>query len=299
MQTKSSSQVPRAIVLCHLDRRFACRRSMACLPNSGMRSCWCSVSRFGASHGGVIRQFFAGVRRMGWRQTLYLGFDIVGAQVVSQVSRWLRRWTLASSLATLPELVVRYGARFVEVGDVNSAATRQLVRDHAPDLAIVMNFDQILQPDFIALPRLGVINIHPSRLPSLRGPCPAFWALSQERQTAGASVHRIENSEIDAGRLLAQAEIAIDRNLSVAELTTRLFDQGVRLLPTAVAALAADANAGQPQDPSAGEYRGFPSGSDVARARRRGVRLARFAHFFRLFAASWGVVRWFPLPPQR
>jgi folate-dependent phosphoribosylglycinamide formyltransferase PurN len=283
------------IVLCHLE-------SLVCLPalNDLFAHFGSEIvlvigsSRFGSSHGGAMRQLVSGVRRMGWRQTLYLGFDIVGAQAASLVSRWLRRGARPQSLACVRQLAARHGARFVEVGDVNSAATRELVGDHAPDLVMVMNFDQILQAEFIALPRLGVLNVHPSRLPSLRGPCPAFWALAQERTTAGASVHRIENCEIDAGRLLAQSEIAIDRTLSVAELTTRLFKLGVRLLPTAVAALAADRDAGQPQVLSAGEYRGFPRVSEIALARRRGVRLARAAHFLRLFAASWGIVRWFP-----
>src|SRR5687768_8190865 len=158
MQNEESTQAPHGIVLCHLE-------SLVCLPalNRLFAQFGSNIdlvlgsSRFGSSHGGVVRQLVSGVRRMGWRQTLYLGFDIVGAQMVSRVSRWLRLRARPGSLATLPQLAARHGAHFVEVADVNSAATRELVRDYAPDLVIVMNFDQILQLDFIALPSVGVI----------------------------------------------------------------------------------------------------------------------------------------------
>jgi methionyl-tRNA formyltransferase len=151
-----------------------------------------------------------------------------------------------------------------------------------------MNFDQILQTDVIALPRFGVVNIHPSLLPSLRGPCPAFWALTEGRSHVGASVHRIEDQQIDAGRLLAQQSATLDTDWSVSELTTHLFEMGVNLLPSALAAVAADRNAGAPQDLSTGEYRGFPDHQTIKRSRRRGVRLLRLRHIAHLIVAALG-----------
>ena len=79
MQNEETTQAPHGIVLCHLE-------SLVCLPalNRLFAQFGSKIdlvlgsNRFGSSHGGVMRQFLSGVRRMGWRQTLYLGFDIVG-----------------------------------------------------------------------------------------------------------------------------------------------------------------------------------------------------------------------------
>ncbi|MEY2881420.1 MAG: hypothetical protein RLZZ15_3800, partial [Verrucomicrobiota bacterium] len=42
----------------------------------------------------------------------------------------------------------------------------------APDVALVMAYGHILRDDFIATPRLGMLNLHTSLLPKFRGASP-------------------------------------------------------------------------------------------------------------------------------
>ena len=91
---------------------------------------------------------------------------LAGVGVVAVVG-WFAR-LLRPSLATLPELARRHGARFIETPDVNGAATLAAVQAYAPDFIVVMNFDQILQPPLIAVPRIAAVNVHPGLLPDLR-----------------------------------------------------------------------------------------------------------------------------------
>ncbi len=282
------------IVLCHLESLVGLPALNILFAHLGPRIGLVLAShRFGPHHGSVTEQLREGVRRSGWRLTVWLGFDIFAAQTVSQVARWIsfiRRESPA--LATLPELARRHGARFAQVRDVNDAASIDLVRAYAPDLVIVLNFDQILRAQFIALPRLGVINVHPSLLPSLRGPCPAYWALQERRDVSGVSVHLIEDEKIDSGTLIVQSEVIVDRSLSVGELTTRLFELGARALPQAIATLTSNREVGRHQDLTKGAYRGFPDRRAMAASRRQGVRLCRLGHIVRLVAAATGLARW-------
>src|SRR5206468_10251919 len=116
-----------------------------------------------------------------------------------------------------------YGARFVETPDVNAAETLAMVQAYAPDFIVVMNFDQILQPPLIAVPKIAAVNIHPALLPALRGPCPDLWAVAKKLPVSGATVHVIEDQTIDAGRVLTRVEVPIEGPLSAGELNTRLF----------------------------------------------------------------------------
>ncbi|MBP6767549.1 MAG: hypothetical protein KA171_07175 [Reyranella sp.] len=182
----------------------------------------------------------------------------------------------------------------METPDVNSAETLAAVRACAPDFIVVMNFDQILQPPLIALPKVAALNVHPSMLPKLRGPCPVLWARARQERISGATIHAIEDRTIDTGRVLAQVEVPIDGTSSVGELTTQFFLAGARALPTALTRLAADRTAGRPQQLSDGQYLGYPTALQMKEFRRAGLRLCRLRHAARLILAALGVTRWKP-----
>lgn len=285
---KNENEVQR-IALCHLE-------SLTCLPalnrlfgEFGDRIGLVVVSqRFGSSQGGFFKQLVTSVRKSGVRMTFWLGFDLISAEVVGAIARFVPVGG-SGRLHTLPALARRHRATVIGTPDINAPAMRERLEEYAPDLLLVMNFDQILQPPVIALPRLGAVNIHPSLLPDLRGPCPVFWALAEGRGTSGATVHVIDDARIDAGPILAQAECAIDARRSVAEINTGLFLNGVAILSAALAGAAPQRERGRVQDVSAGSYRGFPRRAEVAAARRAGVRLCSISHAVRLIASAFGI----------
>ena len=281
---------PLRIALCHLD-------SLVCLP--GLNTLFAEMGeqiglvllsrRFGPKHGGVLAQLRRGVRRSGWRMTLWLGFDIVSAQIASAIAAMTAPLLgRERPLRSLRSLAARHGARVIEVADVNDVATIATVSEFAPDLVVVFNFDQILQPAFIDIAASGVINVHPSYLPAFRGPCPVFWAMAQGCRETGVSLHAITNAEIDAGPVVRQQRLAIDRVQSAAEITSALFVAGARLLPEAVRELATGRRRPACQLPSPANYHGFPGPGDVARAARQGIRLWRTGFVLRLIAAAVG-----------
>lgn len=293
VKNQSAAADVQRIAFCHLE-------SLTCLPAlnrlfaaHGDRIGLVLVSRrFDTAHGGFFAQLTASVRKSGVGMTFWLGFDLIAAQVVAgpagKAARLLFCLGGRPALETLPALARRHGAMVVETGDINATATLDRLRAYAPDALLVMNFDQILKPAAIAVPRRGALNIHPSLLPALRGPCPVFWALVEGRTSSGATLHRIEDARIDAGAILRQAEQPIDRRQSVAEINTRLFLAGVGALGDVLEDLAA----GRPgTPPGPGQYRGFPSSTEAAAARRAGVRLCHLWFAVRLIAATLGIGR--------
>src|SRR6267378_6536130 len=47
------------------------------------------------------------------------------------------------------------------------------LRDLRPDIGVVVAYGHILRPELLALPPRGMVNVHPSLLPELRGAAPA------------------------------------------------------------------------------------------------------------------------------
>jgi len=139
--------------------------------------------------------------------------------------------------------------RLARVNEYDSLVA--LERLHA-DLFMVASFDQILGERALRIPKLGWVNVHPSLLPSYRGPEPVYWAIVNGEREAGVSFQRVARA-IDAGPLLAQRSAPVLDSDTCGSLTRRLTDLGTQCVAEVVAmALAGDP--GTPMDMSLGSY---------------------------------------------
>ena len=124
---------------------------------------------------------------------------------------------IAAALGRGPEMPAqaarRHGIPVETIGDVNSLATHELLRRLGVDLLLSFHFDQIFRVETLAVPALGGINIHPSLLPLHRGPVPTLHALRDAAPRFGVTIHRLA-AKIDAGGILAQAEIALPEGVA-------------------------------------------------------------------------------------
>lgn len=92
---------------------------------------------------------------------------------------------------------------------VNAAESVRLIKDHDPDLIIVSSFNQFISNEVISLPKLGIINVHPSLLPLYRGPYPEQWILLNEEAKTGVTFHYLTD-KLDSGNILLQNEIIVE-----------------------------------------------------------------------------------------
>ena len=192
---------------------------------------------------------------------LAVNFSVVGA--------WRRRGRLADLCRAhaIPALPIR---------DVNQ--THAAIHAARPDLILTFHFDQILQPETLALAPLGGINVHPSLLPRHRGPIPTFHALAEGG--TGVSVHVLA-PRIDAGGILVQQAVTLPPDCSVGSAARLLHLAALPLVEAALAMLPAS-----PSPPPLLPYRPFP---DAATLRRSAVPLVRSADWrAALFAPAGG-----------
>jgi len=77
------------------------------------------------------------------------------------------------------------------------------LRDWRPDIGVVAAYGKIIPDDILALPRLGMINVHASLLPKYRGAAPIHRAIIDGEAVTGVTIMRIETL-LDAGAMLAK-----------------------------------------------------------------------------------------------
>jgi methionyl-tRNA formyltransferase len=138
--------------------------------------------------------------------------------------------------------------------DILFAATRhsltRLLRAHEPDLAICTGFPWLISQETIDVPRLGIVNGHPSLLPRYRGPFPIAWAIRNGETEIGMSFHLMD-AAFDTGNVLAQKAVPLHDDDTGETLYDRFPPVVDELLPIVFARLAAG-DRGDPQD--GGEY---------------------------------------------
>src|SRR3989344_4682649 len=77
------------------------------------------------------------------------------------------------------------------------------------DVFVVASFGAILPQAFLDIPKRGVLNVHPSLLPRLRGPSPIRSAILNDDTEIGISIMLLDE-KMDHGPLVAQKKVPID-----------------------------------------------------------------------------------------
>jgi methionyl-tRNA formyltransferase len=126
---------------------------------------------------------------------------------------------------------------------------------------------------------LACINIHPSLLPAYKGVDPVFYALLDNQQRLGVTLHKMAES-FDTGDALLQQEIdSVADDGSLFSNNCRLFAIGADLAIRYLASEEAqDRDKVYLKDNSAVEnkhYDSWPSVSDVSKLKQQGKYLVR------------------------
>lgn len=130
-------------------------------------------------------------------------------------------------------------------------ATKQeltaLVRELAPDVAVVVAYGRIIPEDALAIPPHGFVNLHPSLLPRWRGPSPIAAAIAAGDAETGVTVMRID-AQMDHGPILAQERTPLPPDATRTTLEEALAVRGAALLARTLPAYLAGTIAPTPQD---------------------------------------------------
>jgi phosphoribosylglycinamide formyltransferase-1 len=118
------------------------------------------------------------------------------------------------------------------------AALEQSLADHRIGTVALAGFMRIFSQEFTREWSGRILNIHPSLLPKYRGLDTHRRAIEAGDRVSGCSVHLVTD-ELDAGEVIARAEVPVLSGDSVATLEARVLAAEHSLYPKALAEFVA------------------------------------------------------------
>ena len=172
-------------------------------------------------------------------------------QVVALVSQPDRPKGRGHQLQPTPTktVAIAHGIPVLQPLKIREQVFLDQIRAFQPDLGVVVAFGRILPDTLLAIPRLGMINVHASVLPRHRGAAPIQRAVLAGDAETGVTIMRVE-AELDAGPTFAVATVPIPSDATSADMEAVLAVLGGRVLLPVVDDLAAGRAVETPQDHS-------------------------------------------------
>jgi methionyl-tRNA formyltransferase len=121
------------------------------------------------------------------------------------------------------------------------------------DIGVVAAYGKILSERVLAIPRLGMVNVHASLLPRHRGAAPVHRAVIAGDSETGVTIMRVVKA-LDAGPMMARASRPIGPDETSDVVERDLAAIGARLLVATLDEIAAGRAIETPQDDAQATY---------------------------------------------
>lgn len=112
---------------------------------------------------------------------------------------------------------------------IRSKSAFETLQSYQPDIMITASYGQILRKKHIELPRYGILNVHASLLPVLRGAAPIQYSIIRGYDTTGVTIMKTDVG-IDTGPILSLQDVPINPDDTAGSLEEKLSITGARLL---------------------------------------------------------------------
>jgi len=176
---------------------------------------------------------------------------------------------------TFTEIQPLRGIPVDTVSNPNGGAGLDLVRSFAPDLILSVRYGAILKSEVLAIPRLGVLNLHSGILPYYRGILANFRAMLNGAAEIGCTVHYIRDAGIDTGDIVGIHREPLQRERSLLRNILGLYPPGIEMMTTAVKTLEQGGKVPfSLQQESEAVYYKYPTVEEWDEFSRRGCRVA-------------------------
>jgi methionyl-tRNA formyltransferase len=145
------------------------------------------------------------------------------------------------------------GLNIMQPESVNTLECAAKMKALKPDFLVVVAFGQLLKKDILNIAEKGVLNVHPSILPKLRGPAPIQWAIIHGCSETGVSIMQLDEG-LDTGDILQVQKVPIDSEETAGMLHDHLAIIGAQLLLDTLKQISNNAITPTPQDHSQATY---------------------------------------------
>jgi methionyl-tRNA formyltransferase len=156
---------------------------------------------------------------------------------------------------SVQQLAERHGLKVVTPESPNTPEWIGAGAALKPDFVFSFYYRYMLDKAWLALPRLGALNMHGSLLPQYRGRAPVHWAIIRGEAVTGASLHYMVEKP-DAGALVDQEAVRIEENDTALKVSLKVADAAATVLHRSLPRLIAGTAGSQPLDLGKGSYFG-------------------------------------------
>ena len=185
------------------------------------------------------------------RALLGEGFEV--SVVVTRPDRPRERSRSKFVAPPIKDVAKQHDVPLIQPDKPNTPDFIKHLREYAPDIGIVVAYGHILKPAVLAIPRLGLWNVHASLLPKLRGAAPIQHAIIQGLSDTGVSIMKLDEG-MDTGPVLHKLSTPIAEDETGGELSARLAELGALALVEAVALLTLGEPRPTPQNENEATY---------------------------------------------
>lgn len=179
------------------------------------------------------------------RALLGEGFDV--SVVVTQPDRPQGRSRSLLVPPPVKEAAREHGIPVLQPERPGDPAFLAALRAADPELGVVVAYGHLLRPDLLRVPPRGMVNVHASLLPALRGAAPIPHAILAGLDETGVSIMQLDEG-MDTGPVLLRVPTPIAPDETAGELSERLAELGALALVEALALIAVDGVTAQAQD---------------------------------------------------
>ena len=151
------------------------------------------------------------------------------------------------------QVALEAGVPVLQPARIRDDAFLDAFRDLRVDLGVVAAYGKILPDALLAIPPMGMINVHASLLPAYRGAAPVHRAVIDGLSETGVTIMRVVR-ELDAGPMLARVTRPISTEETSVDVERGLAGLGARVLLEVIEQLAAGTAHEEPQDDRAASY---------------------------------------------
>ena len=129
------------------------------------------------------------------------------------------------------------GIEIIETGSPYSSETISGIREHKPDVLLLINGYGIIKNELLTITPLGVLSYHHGNMRKYRGMPPAFWELYNNEKEIGVTVQKLE-AGLDSGVPIEEKTYQINKRDTLSSLNERIYKGSIDMMHKALIKLS-------------------------------------------------------------
>lgn len=197
------------------------------------------------------------------------GFFFLGIhQSVKKIAALLPLPSFVRCLLNINNVCKSFGIPYRFVTDINNSDFLNYLDTLQPD--IILSFQhQLFKKRILNLPKIACLNCHPAKLPAYRGVKPLFWAMLDDTDSIGVTVHTMDE-KFDCGFIISQMTFSLNKRHSLMQNYISAYELSLHVILDALDKIEhmpiQDFKVISPKSP----YYRFPSKEDIKKFKEQG-----------------------------